>query len=146
LVTAFNGPVYEGIFTNISSHSPNILTASNCCFEQLQGKKNMREIISDQAAGGTVRCSNTSKCKETLSCPVCPDRLSGPSSPSIGRCRIFCFSESIPITKIPSSVNAVDSGKIVKTLRSVFCLPVQKNLCEDGGSYFLRNLGMCISQ
>jgi len=48
--------------------------------------------------------------------------------------------------EIPSSVNAVDSGKIVQTLRSVFLLPVQNILCEKRGSYFLRNVRMCIPQ
>ena len=45
-----------------------------------------------------------------------------------------------------SSVNAVDSGKIVRTLWSVFSLPVQNIFCEDRGSYSLRNVGMCIPQ
>jgi hypothetical protein len=46
----------------------------------------------------------------------------------------------------PSSVNAVDSGKIVQTLRSVSCLLVQNILCEYTASYFLRNVGMCTPQ
>ena len=47
---------------------------------------------------------------------------------------------------IPNALIAVDPGKIVQTLGSVFCLPVQNILYEERYSYILRTVGICIPQ